>query len=331
MSAQHRFLVTGGAGFIGSHMVLALRDQGAEVVVVDNLCNGHAAAVPPGVRLVNADLQDAAAVRAVIGEGTWDAVFHFAALSLVGDSMTKPFTYFRDNVTGGLNLIEACATSGVKRFVLSSTANLFGTPDAIPIPHDAAIRPSSPYGESKRMQEQLLHWADHLHGMRSACLRYFNAAGADPEGRAGEDHRPETHLIPVAIDAAMGRRPPLLLFGDDYPTSDGTCIRDYVHVTDLVQAHIRVLPLLEASSLALNVGTGRGYSVHEVIASVARVTNHPVPAIQSPRRAGDPAVLVADPHRLRELTGWTPRFTELDDMVRTAHDWRMAHPTGYPD
>ena len=181
------------------------------------------------------------------------------------------------------------------------------------------------------MLEQMLYWADALHGMRSACLRYFNAAGADPDGRTGEDHRPETHLIPVAIDAAMGRRPPLLLFGDDYATSDGTCIRDYVHVTDLVQAHLQVLPYLNTASLTLNVGTGKGYSVRDVIAAIARVTGCPVPTIQAPRRPGDPAILVADPHRLRTLTGWHPRFTELDDMVRTAHAWRMAHPAGYPD
>jgi UDP-glucose 4-epimerase len=331
MSSTQRFLVTGGAGFIGSHMVLALRDQGAEVVVLDNLCNGHAAAVPAGVRLVVADLRDAPAVREVVAEGAWDAVFHFAALSLVGDSMQAPFTYFRANVVGGLNLIEACVSAGVRRFVLSSTANLFGAPAAIPIPDGAAIQPSSPYGESKRMLEQMLHWADALHGMHSACLRYFNAAGADPGGRAGEDHRPETHLIPAAIDAALGRRPPLAVFGDDYPTADGTCIRDYVHVTDLVQAHLHVLPGLGGGSMALNVGTGRGYSVREVIAAVARVTGRAVPIVAAPRRAGDPAILVADARRLRELTGWTPRLTDLDAMVRTAHAWRVSHPRGYEE
>jgi UDP-glucose 4-epimerase len=324
-----RFLVTGGAGFIGSHLVLALRDQGATVVVLDSLCIGHAEAVPAGVRLVVADLQDAAAVRAVVNDGPWDAVFHFAALSLVGQSMQRPFTYFRDNGVGGLNLIEACAQGGVKRFVLSSTANLFGTPETIPIPDDAPIQPSSPYGESKRMLEQMLHWADALHGLRSARLRYFNAAGADPAGRAGEDHRPETHLIPAAIDAALGRRDPLLLFGEDYPTPDGTCIRDYVHVSDLARAHLQVLPLLDSGSVALNVGTGQGFSVRQVIASVARVTGRAVPVQPAPRRAGDPAVLVADASRLRALTGWAPRHTALDEMVATAHAWRAAHPDGY--
>jgi UDP-glucose 4-epimerase len=325
----NRFLVTGGAGFIGSHMVLALRDQGATVVVLDNLAIGHADAVPAGVRLVVGDLRDAATVQDVVNDGAWDAVFHFAALSLVGESMQRPFTYFRDNVVGGLNLIEACAQAGVKRFVLSSTANLFGTPETIPIPDDAPIQPSSPYGESKRMLEQMLHWADALHGMRSARLRYFNAAGADPVGRAGEDHRPETHLIPAAIDAALGWRDPLLLFGEDYPTPDGTCIRDYVHVTDLVQAHLQVLKLLDAGSVALNVGTGQGFSVRQVIEAVGRVTGRAVPLQPAPRRAGDPAVLVADATRLRALTGWAPRITALDDIVATAHAWRAAHPHGY--
>jgi UDP-glucose 4-epimerase len=325
----NRYLVTGGAGFIGSHLVLTLRDQGAEVVVLDNLSIGHAGAVPAGVRLVIADLHNAAAVRDLLSQGPWDAVFHFAALSLVGDSMQRPFTYFRDNVVGGLNLLEACVQAGVTRLVLSSTANLFGTPATIPIPDDAPIQPSSPYGESKRMLEQMLHWADALHGLRSARLRYFNAAGADPVGRAGEDHRPETHLIPAAIDAALGRRDPLLLFGEDYPTPDGTCIRDYVHVTDLAQAHLQVLPLLATGSVSLNVGTGRGFSVREVIAAVGRVTGRPVPVLPAPRRAGDPAVLVADATRLRARTGWAPRYIALDDMVATAHAWRADHPHGY--
>ena len=329
MPPRQRFLVTGGAGFIGSHMVLALLDSGADVVVLDNLCTGHAAAVPSSARLVIGDLKNAETTRALVQDGAWDAVFHFAALSLVGDSMQRPFVYFRENVGGGLNLIEACANAGVKRFVLSSTANLFGIPETVPIPDDSIIAPSSPYGESKRMLEQLLYWADTLHGMRSACLRYFNAAGADPDGRAGEDHRPETHLIPSAIDAALGRRPPLEVFGADYDTADGTCVRDYIHVSDLVRAHLQVLPLLTNSSIALNIGTGRGYSVREVIDSVQRVTGTPVPVRPALRRPGDPAILVADASRLRTLTGWQPCYTTLDAMVTTAHAWRAPRPAGY--
>jgi UDP-glucose 4-epimerase len=329
MSQNFRSLVTGGAGFIGSHMVLALLERGGEVVVVDNLSTGHAAAVAPDAQLIEADLADRDAVHAIVSQGPWDAVFHFAAQSLVGESMQQPFTYFRSNVTGGLNLIEACAASGIRRFVLSSTANLFGAPASIPIADDAPIAPSSPYGESKYMLEQMLHWADARYGMRSACLRYFNAAGADPAGRAGEDHRPESHLIPAAIDAALGRRPPLALFGDDYPTPDGTCIRDYVHVSDLAEAHLQVLPLLDGASWRLNVGTGQGHSVREVIASVERVTGRLVPVEAAPRRPGDPPVLVADATLLRRLTEWSPRHAGLDAMVQTACAWRLAHPAGY--
>ena len=324
-----RYLATGGAGYVGSHVVLALQEQGAEIVVLDNLRQGHRDAVPAGVRLVEADLSDLAALDALLAEGPWSGVLHFAALSLVGDSMRQPLRYLIENGAAGLHLIDACIRHGVDRFVLSSTANLFGEPETLPIDEDARIAPSSPYGESKLMIERALSWAGSQHGLRSACLRYFNAAGADPGGRLGEDHDPETHLIPLAIDAALGRRPPLTIFGDDYPTPDGTCIRDYVHVADLADAHIRALRCLDHGSVAFNLGNGAGHSVQQVVDSVGRVLGRPVPAAMGPRRPGDPAVLIASSERIRRETGWSPRHSALDDMVATAAAWRVAHPDGY--
>ena len=326
-----RYLVTGGAGYVGSHLVLALAERGHDVTVLDNLRQGHRAAIPAGVRLVEADLADAAAVDAVLADGPWHAVFHFAALSLVGESMREPFRYLLENAVNGIRLIDACTRHGVRRFVLSSTANLFGTPETIPIAEDAPIDPGSPYGESKRMIERALVWADRVHGLRSACLRYFNAAGADPGLRLGEDHDPETHLIPLAIDAALGRRAELAVFGTDYPTPDGTCIRDYIHVSDLARAHLAVLPLLDHASRTYNLGNGQGASVRAVIAAVGEVTGRAVPHRIADRRPGDPAVLVASSALLRAETGWTPRFPDLHDIVRTAAAWRDAHPEGYGD
>jgi UDP-glucose 4-epimerase len=324
-----RFLVTGGAGYVGSHVVAALVDRGDQVLVLDNLRQGHRAAVPGGVRLIVADLMDASAVDAVLRDGAWDGVLHFAALSLVGESMREPFRYLRDNLNAGLVLIDACVRHGVRRFVLSSTANLFGLPTGALLSEAAPIDPGSPYGESKWMLERALLWADRIHGLHSACLRYFNAAGADPQGRLGEDHRPETHLIPLVIDAALGRRPPLAVFGTDYDTPDGTCIRDYVHVSDLASAHLRALEQLEHRSVTYNLGNGAGHSVRAVIDSVERVTGLAVPWTAAPRRAGDPPVLVAASDLIRRETGWEPRFADLDEIVRTAFAWRERHPNGY--
>jgi len=324
-----RYLVTGGAGYIGSHMVLALTDRGDECVVFDNLRQGHREAVPAGVKLIVADLDDPTAVDAALSDGPWDAVFHFASLSLVGESMRKPFEYLLVNGVNGIKLIEACVKHRVPKFVLSSTANLFTHPEEIPIAETATIRAGSPYGESKHILENTLIWVDRICGLKSARIRYFNAAGADPAGRAGEDHNPETHLIPLAIDAALGLVPPLIVFGEDYPTHDGTCIRDYVHVTDVADAHLRALEQITEHSVVYNLGNGQGHSVLQVIQSIERVSGLKVPHTIGPRRAGDPAILVASSVKLRAETGWDPKFAELDDIVATAFAWRQAHPKGY--
>jgi UDP-glucose 4-epimerase len=326
-----RFLVTGGAGYVGSHMVDLLVAQGAAVTVVDDLRQGHRVALPPGVELVVADVTDTAAMDAVLDGREWHAIIHFAAISLVGESMQQPMRYLRENVGGGFAVIDAAIRHGVSRFILSSTANLFGEPESVPIAEGAPLRPSSPYGESKLMIERALKWAAERHGLRSACLRYFNAAGADPKGRIGEDHNPETHLIPLVIDAALGRRGEITVFGTDYPTPDGTCIRDYVHVTDLCDAHLCALTRLEHGSVTYNLGNGQGHSVRQVIAAVEAVSLRPVPAVYGDRRPGDPAVLVAASNRIKAEAGWAPRYADLHDIVRTAYAWRAAHPAGYGD
>jgi UDP-glucose 4-epimerase len=329
MSRRQRYLVTGGAGFVGSHMVLTLIEHGHDVVVFDNLRTGHREAVPEGVPFIEADLADAKIVDDVLADGPWDAVFHFASLSLVGESMREPFRYLIDNGFNGIRLIEACVKHKIPRFILSSTAALFGDVKDARIDETAPIDPASPYGESKLMLERALFWADRIHGLRSGCLRYFNAAGADPAGRLGEDHRPETHVIPLAIDSALGRRGNFLVFGDDYDTPDGTCIRDYIHVTDLADAHLRVLNQLDLGSVHYNLGCGTGYSVYDVVRAVEAATGLRVPLEAAPRRAGDPTRLVARSTRLRSETGWVPKHGDLLEIVKTAADWRMSHPKGY--
>ncbi|WP_439577028.1 UDP-glucose 4-epimerase GalE [Elioraea sp.] len=322
-------LVTGGAGFVGSHLVLALVARGDRVVVLDDLSTGHAAAVPASTELISGRIGDADALAHAFALGPFASVFHFAALSLVGESMREPYRYMAENARNGLALIEATIAHGVKRLVLSSTAALFGAPSTIPIPEEEPVDPGSPYGESKAWLERALVWAERVHGLRSAALRYFNAAGADPGGRLGEDHRPETHLIPLVLDAASGRRPPLTVFGDDYPTPDGTCIRDYIHVADLAEAHLLALEALNERSVRYNLGNGTGYSVRQVIATAERVTGRAVPHTIGPRRAGDPPVLVASSRRIREELGWTPRYPALETIIADAWAWRQAHPEGY--
>lgn len=325
-----RYLVTGGAGYIGSHVVLALLDAGHDVEIIDNFKAGHRAAIPPGACLHEVDLHNASAIDRIVASGAWDGVFHLAALSLVGESMRNPFLYMQYNFTTSLNLIKSCAQHGVSKLVFSSTAALFGGPDRPDaISEDAAIIPGSAYGESKYLVERALHWADQVFGLRSASLRYFNAAGSDPQGRAGEDHTPETHLIPLAIDAMLRRCAPLQIFGTDYLTRDGTCIRDYTHVTDIADAHIRVLSILDHRSATYNVGTGLGFSNLEIIQSVAQISGREVPWQAVERRAGDPPVLIADAQAFMRDTGWSPRYAEIDQIIKTALAWRENHPDGW--
>jgi UDP-glucose 4-epimerase len=324
------YLVTGGAGYIGSHVVVDLLQRGHRVVVFDNLQQGHREAVHSDAVLEVGDLADCETLRRLFDRWRFDGILHFAANSLVGQSMREPFLYVGDNVTNALNLIRVAIDHDVRRFVLSSTCAIFGLPSRVPIDEEVEKRPANPYGESKLMIEQILRWADEVYGFRSACLRYFNAAGAHPDVPIGEDHSPETHLIPIALEAVLGHRPHVEIFGDDYATPDGTCIRDYIHVCDLADAHVRVFDVLdEERSCRYNVGIGRGYSVREVLDSVRRVTGHPLPARIGARRAGDPPVLVAAPDRIRKDLGWQPRFTDLDEIVGTAWRWRAAHPNGY--
>ncbi len=324
-----RVLVTGGAGYIGSVVVEELVRQGDEVTVFDNLSQGHRAAVHPQAEFVLGDLADEQALAVVFGRRSFDAVMHFASHTLVGESVQKPLKYVGDNVKNGLNLLQTMVEHDVHRFILSSTANLFDQPEQIPITEDEQIVPGSPYGESKFILERILYWLDRIHSLRYAALRYFNAAGATAE--RGEDHHPETHLIPLVLQVALGQRHHIEVYGTDYPTRDGTCVRDYIHVLDLAQAHILALRALDDGSRIYNLGNGRGYTVREVIETARKVTGHPIPAVDGPRRPGDPPELVAGSDRLRRELGWQPHHPNLDDIVGSAWNWYRAHPNGYQD
>jgi UDP-glucose 4-epimerase len=323
-------LVTGGAGYVGSHCVHALLERGHKVVIYDNLYQGHRASVPKAAKLIVGDLADKAALRAAFAAHSFSGILHFASNALVGESMTKPGLYLGDNVQNAVNVLDAAAEHGVKRFVLSSTCALFGEPERVPIDEDVRIAPGSAYGESKYLIERILPWYEKIHGLRFACLRYFNAAGAHPTAGIGEDHDPETHLIPIALDCALGKRPHMQIFGEDYPTPDGTCIRDYIHVCDLADAHLRVLDAIDARSRHYNVGIGRGYSVKEVLDAVKKVTGVDFPIKVGPRRPGDPPQLVANSSRIQSELGWKPRFPGIEEIVSTAWAWRKANPDGYP-
>ncbi len=325
-------LVTGGAGYIGSHAVKALRQQGTRVVVYDNLTAGHRLAVPDGVALVVGDIHDVDRVRATIREHGVEAVMHFAAWLSVGDSVADPSGYYRNNVVGALSVLDAMVAEQVRHFVFSSTAAVFGNPVETPITETHPTTPINAYGETKLAIERALGHYDVAYGVKSIALRYFNAAGADPEGELGEDHAPEQHLIPRAIDAALGRGA-FTIFGEDYDTPDGTCLRDYIHVRDLASAHLLALDALErgATSTRYNLGNGRPTSVRAVVESVGRVVGRAVPCAVGARRVGDPAVLFASSDAIRRELGWTPRFQEIDTIVETAWRWRESHPNGYGD
>jgi UDP-glucose 4-epimerase len=324
-----RVLVTGGAGYIGSVVVEELIRQGDQVTVLDNLYQGHRAAVHPQAEFVLADLADARVVNNLFARQSYDAVMHFAANSLVGESVQDPLKYVGDNVVNGIILLRAMNQYGVGRFILSSTANLFDQPEELPITEEEQIIPGSPYGESKFILERMLHWLDRIHGLRYAALRYFNAAGATPQ--RGEDHSPETHLIPLVLQVALGQREQIQVYGNDYPTRDGTCVRDYIHVTDLAQAHILALRALDEGSRTYNLGNGQGYTVREVIEMARQVTGHPIPAVDVPRRPGDPPELVAGSGKIRRDLGWQPRFPDLYDIVQSAWNWHRTYPRGYED
>jgi UDP-glucose 4-epimerase len=323
-----KILVTGGAGYIGSAVVEQLIADGETVSVFDNLSQGHRAAVHPEAAFVEGDLADRAAIDAALVQHRPDAVMHFASKTLVGESMQDPFLYLGDNVTNGLNLLRSMVEHGVKRIIFSSTANLFDKPERMPIDESERIVPGSPYGESKFILERILHWLDRIHGIRFACLRYFNAAGATPT--RGEDHEPELHLIPIVLQVAMGKREKALIFGADYPTRDGTCVRDYVHVTDLAQAHILALGALDRGSRVYNLGNGEGFTVKEVIDAASEITGKKIRAEIGPRRAGDPAVLVAASDKIRQELGWVPKFSNVRAIIESAWRWHQAYPDGYP-
>lgn len=324
-----RVLVTGGAGYIGSVVVEQLIKAGHDVIVFDNLSQGHRAAVPPEAVFIKGELADLAALKRVFSEHSPEAVMHFASHTLVSESMAKPFLYLGANVVNGINLLQVAVDHGTRRFILSSTANLFGAPRKIPIEETAPIVPGSPYGESKFVLERILYWLEKTQGLRYAALRYFNAAGATEE--RGEDHDPETHLIPIVLSVALGKRKSVTIYGDDYPTPDGTCVRDYIHVADLARAHILALQALERGSCVYNLGNGRGFSVKQVIETARKITGHPIPAEVGPRRPGDPPVLVASSEKIRRELGWEPEFPDLESIIASAWRWHQKFPDGYPD
>ncbi|MDF2764194.1 MAG: galE [Rhodospirillales bacterium] len=330
--AERTALVTGGAGYIGSHVAWALADAGWRVIVLDDLSTGRRALVPPSATFVQGSSGDGSLLRRLLPEERVSAVLHFAGSIVVPESVSDPIAYYRNNLCGSIELIDACIACGVKRIVFSSTAAVYGDPDAVPIPEDAPTRPLNPYGQSKLMVEQVLKDADRAHGLSHVALRYFNVAGADPAGRTGQAGPKATHLIKVACEVAVGSRDGMDVYGTDYETPDGTCIRDYIHVSDLADAHLKALDHLMGGgqSLTLNCGYGRGFSVREVLAMVEEVAGRRLPVRESPRRPGDSPRLVAEPGALKELLGWQPRHDDLRTIVSTALNWerRRSAETG---
>lgn len=321
-----RILVTGGSGYIGSVVARRLLDLGYEVSVFDNLERGHRAFVDGRATLFEGDLRDAAEVKRVFKSVEPDAVLHFAAYALVGESMADPMLYFENNVSGGVNLLAAMCESGCSRIVFSSSCATYGVPEELPIEEDMPQRPTNPYGHSKLMFEQMCRWMQSVKGLRPTFLRYFNAAGAVPEWGLGEDHEPETHIIPNVLKVAIGQRDAVQIFGNDYPTADGTCVRDYVHLKDLCSAH--VLALEKDALGAYNLGTGNGISVLQIVEACRKVTGRPIPVQMCPRRPGDPPALYASGQKARRELGWEPRFSDVETIVRDAWAFHMAHPEG---
>jgi UDP-glucose 4-epimerase len=320
-----KILVTGGAGYVGSICVEELLNAGYEVIVLDNLSEGHRGAIDGRASFVQGDLLDRTFVLKAVNQTRPEAIMHFGAATLVPESMVKPGKHFLNNVAGGVNLLDACVEAGVHKFVFSSTCAIFGVPEASLLSEDLPQSPINPYGESKRMFERILDWYHRLHGLSYVCMRYFNAAGATRQ--FGEHHNHETHLIPIVLQVALGQRPHVEIYGTDYPTPDGTCVRDYVHIVDLAQAHILALSYPE--STAFNLGSGNGFSVKEVVDTARKVTGHPVPIRESARRPGDPPKLVADSTKARQKLGWKPRYDSVEAIIETAWQWHKTHPKGY--
>ncbi|MFK7696434.1 UDP-glucose 4-epimerase GalE [Paenibacillus sp. HJGM_3] len=324
-------LVTGGAGYIGSHTVKELLAQGERVVVIDSLVTGHKEAVSDGVVFVQGDLRDAALLDDLFAMHEIEAVIHFAASSLVGVSVQQPLEYYDNNLIGAHVLVSAMVRHGVNKIVFSSTAATYGEPKRVPIEESDPTEPTSPYGETKLAMERMFRWCEQAYGLKSISLRYFNAAGAYPDHSIGEDHKPETHLIPLILQVPLGQRQHITIFGDDYPTEDGTCVRDYIHVMDLANAHWLALKRLRETgeSGVYNLGNGTGFSVKQVIDVAREVTGHPIPAVAAPRRAGDPAVLIASSAKAQRELDWQPKYADLKTIIQTAWDWHVRKPQGF--
>jgi len=326
-------LVCGGAGYIGSHAVHALVEKGEQVVIVDNLQTGHRGALNPAAKFYEGDIRDAAVLDKIFTENKIEAVIHFAANSLVGESMEKPLLYFNNNVYGMQVLLEAMVRHGVDKIVFSSTAATYGEPKRVPIHEDDETCPTNTYGETKLTMEKMMKWVSRANGVRYVSLRYFNAAGALPDGSIGEAHKTETHLIPLILQVPTGRRDHITVFGDDYPTPDGTCLRDYIHVVDLADAHVLALEYLRkgGASDIFNLGNGQGFSVKEMIAAAEKATGRSIKVEIGARRAGDPAQLIASSEKARTVLGWKPQFTDVEQVIGTAWKWHESHPHGYED
>lgn len=328
-----RILVLGGAGYIGSHTALELVRAGEDVIVADNLVTGHREAIPAGAKFYQGDLHDFAFLDNLFQQEQIDAVIHFAAYSLVGESVTNPLKYYDNNLCGTRVLLEAMVKNHVDKIVFSSTAATYGEPEHIPILETDRTLPTNPYGETKLAMEKMFHWTANAHGLRYVSLRYFNACGADASGTIGEAHNPESHLIPLILQVPNGKREAISIYGTDYDTPDGTCIRDCIHVTDLAQAHILAVQYLQngGESSIFNLGNGVGYSVREVIETARKVTGHPIPAVETPRRAGDPARLVASSEKAKAVLGWKPVHDSLEEIIASAWNWHQHHPDGYAE